>query len=317
MTQRFQNSELTYTTSLSNTLSILKDYLTTKRQEATPHASIPVLPITTSDLENTTESVYRLGHSSLLLVSSGKRILFDPVFGERASPFKHFGPKRFHQPPIALTDLPSIDLVLLSHDHFDHLDEPTIRAIHPKVTQFFVPLNVGERLRKWGVPTDKIREFEWWQSQSIDGFTLTFTPAQHFSGRSLFDKDTTLWGGWAIKTPNHNLFFSGDSGYFGGFKTIGEKLGPFDLTFIETGAYNARWAKIHMFPEQSLQAHLDLQGKVMMPIHNSTFDLALHDWHEPLNRIFALAEQQRVNLSLPKMGEPIALFSPHLPQKWW
>ena len=195
--------------------------------------------------------------------------------------------------------------VFISHDHYDHLDKGTIKAIKAKVAFFIVPLKLGNYLRDWGVNEDNIVELDWWQSIDISGIEFIATPTQHFSGRGLLDRDETLWASWVIRSQTSNIYFSGDSGYFSGFKEIGEKYGAFDITFIETGAYNHLWKEIHMMPQESVQAHIDLKGKVMVPIHNSTFDLAMHDWFEPLDKVSELSKTMGVSLSTPIVGEMI------------
>ena len=247
----------------------------------------------------------------------GKLVMTDPVFSDRASPVQWAGPKRFHQTPITLQDLPSIDVVVISHDHYDHLDKASIKELGDKVGTFLVPLKVGQLLVNWGVPKERVVELDWWESHSVDGIEYTLTPTQHFSGRGLTDRDTTLWGSWVINAQQNKVFFSGDSGYFNGFKEIGERYGPFDFTMIETGAYNDLWSAIHMFPEQSVQAHIDVQGKVMMPIHNSTFDLSMHDWNEPMQRALDISEERGVTLVSPEIGQRLALAEPQPVKAWW
>jgi L-ascorbate metabolism protein UlaG (beta-lactamase superfamily) len=195
-----------------------------------------------------------------------------------------------------------------------------VLALNDRTERFIVPLGVDQHLISWGIPQEKIIALDWWQKTDLHGVTLTATPAQHFSGRSLSDKNKTLWASWAIRNDEFNLFFSGDSGYFSGFKTIGEKLGPFDLTLVETGAYNELWADIHMLPEQSLRAHLDLQGKHMIPIHNSSFDLAMHNWYEPLERLEIAARAYQVSLLTPVFGQGIyldQLTKRDYQKRWW
>jgi L-ascorbate metabolism protein UlaG (beta-lactamase superfamily) len=238
-------------------------------------------------------------------------------FSERASPFSFMGPKRFHAPPIALDDLPEIEAVILSHDHYDHLDHDTVLALAPKVRHFVTPLGVGQRLIDWGVPAAKVQQFDWWQGTSIAGVQLTATPAQHFSGRSLSDRNSTLWASWVLIDDDLRVFFSGDTGYFDGFKAIGERFGPFDLTLMETGAYDPRWPYVHMQPEQTMQAHVDLKGKRLLPIHNGTFDLAMHRWQDPFERISALARLRNVELVTPVIGSPLAIEQPGPTPQWW
>jgi L-ascorbate metabolism protein UlaG (beta-lactamase superfamily) len=324
--KKFTNTEIEHKTSFSDFYAMLKAYWNDKRTLATPSFDIPVQPLTAEQLtQDKFDAVYRLGHSTILLRIDHEFILIDPVFSDRASPVQWFGPKRFHQPPISIADLPNIKAVIISHDHYDHLDKDAIKILDQKVEYFITPLKVGQHLRDWGIDDAKITELDWWQTTEIDTLKFTATPAQHFSGRGLFDKDETLWASWVIEGWESKVYFSGDSGYFGGFKEIGSRLGPFDLTLIETGAYNELWPDIHMFPEQSLQVHLDLQGDAMMPIHNGTFDLSLHNWYEPFERITELAADNYVTLLTPKFGEAVNIQTPKQLQKtqektavnWW
>ncbi|MBJ9978494.1 MBL fold metallo-hydrolase [Pseudomonas sp. S75] len=262
-------------------------------------------------------SLWRLGHSTVLLKLRGRFFLTDPVFAERASPVQWTGPRRFHPPPLALDQLPPLAAVILSHDHYDHLDESAIRHLAPSTGCFLTPLGVGQRLVDWGIPRSQVQELDWWQETEVCSVRFIATPAQHFSGRGLFDSNSTLWASWVIVDDALRVFFSGDTGYFEGFRAIGERHGPFDLTLMETGAYNLAWPNVHMQPEQSLQAHLDLRGRWMLPIHNGTFDLAMHSWQEPFERIQALAATAGVALSTPRMGERVSLEAPHPGQAWW
>ena len=226
----------------------------------------------------------------MLLRLRGGWWLTDPVFSERASPVQFPGPKRFHAPPISLAELPPLRGVILSHDHYDHLDHRAIKALASKTEVFLSPLGVGDRLAAWGVSADRIRQFDWWQDVEIDGLRLTATPAQHFSGRSLADSNRTLWSSWVIEDDELRVFFSGDSGYFDGFAEIGRRFGPFDLTLMETGAYDPQWPYVHMQPTETVQAHQDLRGRWLLPIHNGTFDLAMHAWDDPFQQV-ALARR--------------------------
>ncbi len=316
--KKFVNTDLEYKSGLGNIWEITKAYFTTERVNPTPTFDVPVHAITAKQLINEQDDViYRLGHSSVALKLDGQLILTDPVFSDRASPVQWAGPKRFHQTPISLNDLPNIDVVVISHDHYDHLDKATVKAISQRVGTFLTPLKIGQTMAKWGIPKEKIVELDWWQSHTVNGIEYTLTPTQHFSGRGLTDRDGTLWGSWVINAPTHNVFFSGDSGYFSGFKEIGEKYGPFDFTMIETGAYNTLWADIHMFPDQSVQAHIDLKGKVMMPIHNSTFDLSMHDWNDPMQKALEISQERNVVMVSPEIGQRMEIASPIPVNDWW
>ncbi|MGH8410893.1 MAG: MBL fold metallo-hydrolase, partial [Pseudomonas sp.] len=259
---------------LGKTLGIMWKMLFQKPRSTRPMGEIPVQPLTREQLFAAPDhSVFRLGHSTVLLKMRGKFWLTDPVFAERASPFSWAGPKRFHQPPISLEDLPPIEAVILSHNHYDHLDHKAVVQLADKTRYFLAPLGVGDTLVKWGVDASKVRQLDWWQGTEVDGIRFVSTPAQHFSGRGLFDGNQTLWCSWVMIDGSRRIFFSGDTGYFEGFKRIGEQYGPFDLTLMETGAYNVDWPHVHMQPEETLQAHIDLKGRWLLPIHNGTFDL--------------------------------------------
>lgn len=316
--ERFRNVKPRPAEGLGKMLKISWNVLFKKPSGTVPAGNIPVEALTRDQLDAAPDrSLYRLGHSTLLFKLRGQFWLTDPVFGERASPFRNMGPKRFHAPPIALDALPPLRAVILSHDHYDHLDRDTVIALAEKTGVFITTLGVGDRLIEWGIPADKVRQFDWWSGVEIDGVTLTATPSQHFSGRSLFDNNRTLWASWVIDDGDLRVFFSGDTGYFDGFRTIGEKLGPFDVTFIETGAYDAQWPYVHMQPDETVQAHIDLKGRWLVPIHNGTFDLAMHRWQEPFERVTGLALARGVSLSTPRMGERLDLGAPHRGERWW
>lgn len=319
---KFRNAAPRQAPGFAKTLAIMWRFMTEKPADAVPAEPPQVLPLTQADLLKAPDlSLWRLGHSTMLLKLQGQFWLTDPVFSERASPFTFMGPKRFHAPPTAIDELPPITGVVLSHDHYDHLDYDAIQKLAPKVAHFVTPLGVGDRLIGWGVPAAKVQQFDWWQGTTIAGVKLVATPAQHFSGRGLSDGNRTLWASWVIEAGQGadatRIFFSGDTGYFDGFKAIGERFGPFDLTLIETGAYDAQWPDVHMQPEESLQAHLDMKGRHLMPIHNGTFDLALHAWTDPFDRITALAEKAHVPLVAPVMGERLDIRQPALSKQWW
>ncbi|WP_108127475.1 MBL fold metallo-hydrolase [Saccharospirillum mangrovi] len=302
-------------------LSILKRYFFEKSDRSQPQPGvIPVEQMTAAELlAGDDDRLYRLGHSSLLLRLDGEIWLTDPVLSKRAAPVQWAGPKRFHELPIQAQDLPAISGVLISHNHYDHLDKTSIRQLHDKVARFLVPEGVAATLIEWGVAAEKIQEFRWWESAQIGSLRFTSTPAQHFSGRGLFDRDATLWMSWVIETPTQKIFFSGDSGYFSGFKTIGAAFGPFDLALMETGAYDPAWPGVHMTPEETWQAYRDLNANRLFPIHNSTFDLALHAWFDPLERLATLAESQGQSLVTPRIGAPLALagVADSQTEAWW
>ncbi len=268
---------------------------------------------------NTQISYTWFGHSTVLININGKIILTDPVFSKAASPVSFFGAKRFkYTNQFKVEQLPDLDAVLISHDHYDHLDYKTILKLKDKVKLFYVPLGVGAHLKHWGVDEGKIVELDWWDEIEFDQY-LKFiaTPSRHFSGRAGVDKDCTLWCSWVIKTDTSSIYFSGDSGYEKHFKQIGEKYGPFDLTMVECGQYNEGWPYIHMMPEQSVQAHIDLNGKVMMPIHWGKFNLSLHSWTEPIERASKEAQRLGVELISPLPGEIVEIKTNAEKEYWW
>jgi L-ascorbate metabolism protein UlaG (beta-lactamase superfamily) len=258
-----------------------------------------------------------LGHSTLLLEIDGHRVLIDPVWGERASPFSFMGPQRFYAPLLPLAELPPIDAVIISHDHYDHLDVPTVKALATRGVQWVVPLGVGAHLESWGVAAGQITELDWWGNTVVQGLTVTATPARHFSGRGLGDAGRTLWAGWAIAGPAHRVFYSGDTALHDQFTAIGDKLGPFDLTMIEAGAYDALWADVHLGPEQAVLAHQLVRGTVMLPVHWGMFDLALHGWTEPMERVLVAAQRAGVRVASPRPGDMVEPSRVGAPERWW
>jgi L-ascorbate metabolism protein UlaG (beta-lactamase superfamily) len=248
------------------------------------------------------------GHSTILLNVEGTVILCDPVFSGSASPFP-FGNKSFDfSHDNYLANLPDIDIILISHDHYDHLDYKTIKKLKDKTARFYVPLGVESHLKRWGVPSGKISVADWWDGFSdVSGIKVTAAPARHFSGRLFSDRNKTLWCSWIIETKNRKIFFGGDSGYGKHFAGIGEKFGPFDFTMLECGQYNQNWPNIHSMPEQTIQANLDLNGKNLLPIHWGKFKLSLHPWTEPIVRAKAEAQNKNANLIEVKIGEVFIL----------
>lgn len=300
------------------TLKTVFQYLVGGKKERIPPQPLPVVPLTAFSREAVPAGVRFswLGHSSVFLELNGKRVLFDPVFSERASFLPWMGPKRFQPAPLRASDLPQLDAVLISHNHYDHMDKSTIIELAGKSLSFHVPLGLSGVLKDWGVPKPKIREYAWWDEVAMNGITIAATPARHFSGRGLFDRNKTLWCSWVVSGGERSVFFSGDTGITAGFREIGQKYGPFDVTFIKMAAYNENWPDIHLNPEQAVEAHLALRGKAFVPIHWGTFDLAMHSWHEPIERLVKAAEQEKIRTIMPKMGE---LIDPGRYQNgyWW
>jgi len=259
-----------------------------------------------------------IGHASVYAELDGLRVLLDPVFAERVSPVR-IGPRRFHPPPIALADLPPIDAVLISHDHYDHLDMDTVRHLAARGSRFFVPLGVGAHLERWGVPPAQIEELAWWEERTLGGVRFVCTPTRHYSGRGLRDRSATLWSSWSVVGPQHRFFYSGDTGYSTLFQDIGSRLGPFDMAFIKIGAYGpgAAWVDIHMPPEQAVRVHGDVRAKRMFPVHWSTFNLAYHDWDEPIRRAVAEARRTGVELVTPRLGEWVDADLAFASTPWW
>lgn len=286
-----------------------------------PGAELPVEPIDSSRIAEAppTDRLYWFGHSAFLLQLEGKTLLLDPMLGDVPSPHPWLGRGRYSKTlPIRIEQLTQVDAVVISHDHYDHLDYVSIQALIPKTKKFFVPLGVGAHLEAWGVDPEAIEELNWWDETKYEGIKLVFTPSRHFSGRGLTDRWATLWGSWVIESPRQRLYFSGDSGYSPHFREIGEKYGPFDFAMIECGQYNERWANIHMMPEESAQAAVDLQAKLMMPIHWGAFTLALHSWTDPVERVTRKAEHLSMPYIIPKIGEEVRLDSAVVENsQWW
>ncbi len=260
-----------------------------------------------------------LGHSTVLIEIDGYRVLTDPVWGPRASPSRLLGPKRFQPVPVTLHALPPIDAIVVSHDHYDHLDFPTIRALAKGDTPFVTSLGVGAHLEGWGVRPERIVELDWWQSYTLPGTELSVTagPSQHFSGRGLRDRNATLWSSMVVATPRHRVFFSGDTGLTTEYATIRERLGPFDLVMLEIGALHPAWGDIHLGPENALKALQLLGGGAFLPIHWGTFALAMHPWDQPAEAVYAMARTQGINLLMPQLGEPIEPVHENKLAPWW
>ena len=304
---KFLNPIPTDEAGFSKMIPILKEYYSSTA-ENTPKRQLGPFKTDVSVFNVPPASGLRItliGHSSLLIEIDGKRILTDPVWSERVSFSRYFGPKRFFEPPIALGDLPPLDAIIISHDHYDHLDKNTIKFFAGKHIPFITSLKVGQHLEAWGIEKNFITELDWGDSMMIDGdCNVVATPARHFSGRGIIGRNETLWSSFVIKGHTHNIFFGADSGWFPGFKEIGEAFGPFDLTMLEIGAYGQYWPDIHMGPDNASNAHLALKGKLMMPIHWGTFNLAPHAWNEPIERLLKYAKEKNIELFVPEPGVP-------------
>lgn len=258
-----------------------------------------------------------LGHSTTLLEIDGRRVLTDPVWSERISPVPVVGPRRFHAAPVTLAELPPLDAVLVSHDHFDHLDAPTVRALAQRDVRFVTSLGVGARLEGFGVRPDRIVELDWWESVIVAGLSFTATPARHFSGRGMLDRNRTLWSSWVLEGDRHRVFFSGDTGLTEEFGTIRERCGPFDLVMLEIGAFHESWGDIHLGPDNAILAHRMLGGGTLLPVHWGTFNLALHAWDEPAERLVARAEASGVHVVTPRLGRAIEPSRIERIDPWW
>ncbi|MGQ0574573.1 MAG: MBL fold metallo-hydrolase [Pseudonocardia sp.] len=309
----FHNSEPG--TGSSGALTILGALL---RRGATgrPAGAVPLAPVQIAATPAPL-AVTWFGHSSALIEIDGHRVLVDPMWGERASPSRRVGPRRMHPAPMPLAGLPPVDAVLISHDHYDHLDLPTVRSL-ARFSQapFVVPLGIGAHLRRWGVPAERVVELDWGDSTGIGELTLHCTEARHFSGRGLV-RDTTLWSSWAIAGPAHRAYFGGDTGYARAFAATGAALGPFDLVLLPVGAYSEHWPDVHMTPEETVRAFRDLRGAVLLPVHWATFNLGFHPWAEPVDRVRAAARATGVRLVIPRPGERVDLANLLEPSDWW
>jgi len=291
-------------------------------QARVPPSALPVTTIVPAALQSPPATGLRaiwLGHSSVYIELGGLRLLVDPVFSDYASPFDGIGPKRFHPTPIAMTDLPVIDAVIISHDHYDHLDMSTVQHLSSKGTHFIVPLGVGAHLDAWKVPKKQITELDWWESTNLDGLTIICTPAQHYSSRGGFDYKETLWSSWSVIGTEQRFFYSGDSGYADHFENIGNRFGPFDLSIMKIGQYGPgkSWVYSHMNPEQAVKAHIAVQAGRMLPVSWGTFNIAFHDWNEPIVRTVKAANEHGVDLLTPRLGEVVIVDEPVQFLRWW
>ena len=285
-----------------------------------PDGPIPVVRNDGSAYAHPPASGLRLtwfGHASTLLEIDGTTVLIDPLWSDRASPVSWAGPKRWYPPLMALDDLPKVDVVLISHDHVDHLDYQTVTAMRQWKTVFVVPLGIGAHLSRWGIQDTRIVELDWWESTHIGALTLVATPARHASGRLQSKSKNTLWAGWAIVGPRHRVWYSGDTGFHGDLRLIGERFGPFDLTLIEAGQYDTNWPDTHLGPELAVEAHRLVRGKTLIPVHWALFQLAPHAWTEPVERVMAAARCYGVQVLAPRPGEIVESFNVRTTQAWW
>jgi L-ascorbate metabolism protein UlaG (beta-lactamase superfamily) len=282
-----------------------------------PAGAIPVVRPGAAPADPDGLHVTWYGHATALVEIEGARILIDPVWSERCSPSRLVGPRRLHPMPIGLDEVPPVDAVVISHDHYDHLDMATVRALAAgQVAPFVVPLGVGAHLERWGVPARRIVELDWGERVEAAGVTLTLTAARHFSGRTL-RRDYTLWGSWVMAGARHRLFYTGDSGYFDAYAEIGAEYGPFDAALVQVGAYDPSWPEIHMTPEEAVAAHLELRARVLIPVHWCTFVLAFHPWGDPVDRLWREAKAREVALAVPRPGERVDVAEPPAVSGWW
>ncbi len=284
----------------------------------TPDGPIPTVPRTRADFDAPQDlRLTWLGHGTTLVEVEGRRLLIDPVFSRNASPGPLFGVARFFEPPLPLSEVPALDAVVLTHDHYDHLDAAAVRALAASVPRWVCPLGVGAHLERWGVPAERVTEADWWDEVEVSGVRLVCTPARHFSGRFLTDRDRTLWSGWAILAGERRVYATGDGGFGPHFAEVGERLGPFDATLAEIGAYDASWADVHMGPEQAVRAVQHARGGLLVPVHWGTFNLAMHGWTEPAERVVVAAQTAAVPLAVPRPGESVEPASPPAVERWW
>ncbi len=282
-----------------------------------PDFTLPTVQRTRNDFsaEPGKLKFYWLGHSTVLMEIDGVRILTDPIFGS-PGPFP-FLVKRFQPSPLMRDELPKLDLVIITHDHYDHLEKDTIEYLKSSTAHFVVPLGVDDRLKNWGIPPERIHTLNWEESCELNGLKITAVEAHHFSGRGVSDRDRTLWCSYILNGPGHKVFFGGDSGYGKHFAETGRKHGPFDVVLLEIGAWDEDWPDLHLFPEQTIRAYGELNGRLLLPIHYAAFDLALHAWDEPIKRALAAAEKAQANLFIPMMGQEIIPTELPSQKQWW
>lgn len=316
---KFQNVIPTSSADFSQTPGIIKDYWN-RKAESKPNDGYVFTETGKNEVQNdTTGNLYVnwLGHAALLLQKEGKYILTDPMLSKRASPFSFLGPKRYNPSPIATEDLPDLEAIIISHDHYDHLDYETIVKLKERTKFFYVPLGVAATLIYWGIEPSKIKEFTWYDSfQQSDDIRITATPARHFSGR-LLSQNNTFWASWVIEWGSDKIYFGGDTGIFDRFTEIDEKFGPFDIAFMPIGAYNPAWHDIHMNPEEAIEAFNQMRAAKLYPIHWGTMDLALHSWYEPIETLTKIAENQNLPLISTPQGQWFSVKESGFDLYWW
>ena len=313
---KFINKQLTQMGSFSQMMKTMPDFLFGKN--LSPKYTLPVKYQHSNEVEaDSICYVTWYGHSAFLLELEGKRILIDPMLSKSPTPMGFGSSRFFNKEAIPIDELSNIDFLIISHDHYDHLDHQSILKLKDKVGHFFTALGIGSHLKKWGIPEGKITELDWWQRKEVDGLTFGACPARHFSGRGILDRDKTQWASWVIKSEFQNIYFSGDGGYGPHFKEIGEKYGPFDFAMLECGQYNEAWKDIHMMPEESVQAGIDVKANLIMPIHWGAFPLSVHTWKDPVERFTNKAAAENVNFITPYIGERFKLGVDLPKEQWW
>ncbi|KAB2890814.1 MAG: MBL fold metallo-hydrolase [Desulfobulbaceae bacterium] len=315
----FQNPQQTPLFSTDDsTLSVLWSGLFTRKERLVPEAPLPAMKTDLRALDPRQNIVVWLGHSSWFIQLDGKRIVIDPILSDYAAPFPFMNRAFAGTSVYTPEDMPEIDALLISHDHWDHLDYPTVKALRPKVKQVICPLGVGAYFEHWGFPTKMISEEDWGDTVEIGkDFTVHLLPARHYSGR-LFTKNKTLWAGFALVTSHRRIFFSGDSGHGPHFSDIGQAFNGFDLVLLDCGQYDPRWSYIHMTPEEAVTAAQDLGAKTLIPAHIGRFTIANHPWDEPFQRLTVASESTSFRLVIPQIGEPVALDNPSSQSpEWW
>lgn len=315
----FQNqSETPALTGGASYFTVIKDFFFGKHERKAPDAALPAIKRDLQQAPPAKPQLTWFGHSSYLLQVNGLNILVDPVFSGRTSPVSYAGTKAFPGADIyKAADMPRIDVLLITHDHYDHLDYPTILKLKDRVGTFVTSLGVGAHLEYWGVPAEKIKELDWWESAPVsDNSRFTAAPARHFSGRG-FKRNGTLWSSFVLETGTYRIYLGGDSGYDRHFAEIGRRFGPFDLAILENGQYNAYWSNIHMMPEETAQAAVDLGAKVLFPVHWAKFALATHPWDESIQRVLKKAGELKLKVVTPQIGEQVILDSIYPVTTWW